>query len=88
MKKRLSIAILAIGLVATLGIVGCASHEHSTAEASGYPLTKCVVSGEDLGSTPYTFEHNGRTVKLCCKDCLAKFNQDPDKYMAMITPAK
>ncbi len=94
MKRIQSISLLAL-LAGSLSIafVGCKTHDDmhgSSAAASGgsYPLTKCVVSGEDLGDKPYTFTHNGETVKLCCKDCLAKFNQDPAKYMAKIDAAK
>ena len=69
---------------------GCASRDRSmdSASAGSYPLTKCVVSGEDLGDKPYVFIHNGQTVKLCCKDCLADFNKDPDKYMAKLNTSK
>ena len=51
-------------------------------------MTKCVVSGENLGNEPYTFTRNGQEVKLCCKDCLAEFNKDPQKYMAKINQAR
>ncbi len=94
MKTIKSIALIALlAGAASVTIVGCKTHEHmhgSEASASGgsYPLTKCVVSGEDLGDKPYVFTHNGQTVKLCCKDCLAKFDKDPDKYMAKIQAAK
>ena len=70
-------------------IVGCKTHEHrQSASSDSYPLTKCVVSGDDLGDKPYVFTHNGQKVKLCCKDCLAEFNKDPDKYMAKLNTAK
>ena len=92
MKKIKSIALLAlIGGAASFTVVGCKTHEHThgSAMASGsYPLTKCVVTGEDLGDKPYVFTHNGQTVKLCCKDCLTDFNKDPDKYMAKLNAAK
>ena len=91
MKKIQSLAAVAVfaGTVA-FALLGCASHEHNATAAAGgsYPLTKCVVSGEDLGDKPYVFTHNGQTVKLCCKDCLAKFNEAPDTYMAKIASAK
>jgi len=91
--QSISAGALLLGAV-TFAIVGCASKEHAhssqmgSASGGSYPLTKCVVSGEDLGDKPYTFTHNGQQVKLCCKDCLAKFEQDPPKYMAKITGAK
>jgi YHS domain-containing protein len=79
-----------LALLASLFIAaGCKTEEHATSAANGaYPLTKCVVTGEDLGDSPYVFQHDGKTVKLCCKDCLAKFNQDPAEYMAKINAAK
>jgi YHS domain-containing protein len=90
MKKLQSIALFSLlAGAAFFTLVGCKTHEHMESASSGsYPLTKCVVSGEDLGDKPYIFAHNGQTVKLCCKDCLAKFNQDPEKYMAKIQTAK
>ena len=95
MKQFRSIAAsLVLSSAAALAFIGCASREaeYSTpaqsASAGTYPLKTCVVSGEDLGKTPYVFTHNGQTVQLCCKDCLAKFNQEPDKYMAKLNQPK
>ena len=91
MKKIQSIVLVALLAGATSFVtIGCKTQEHMEATAAGgsYPLTKCVVSGEDLGDKPYVFTHNGQTVKLCCKDCLAKFDKEPDKYMAQIQAAK
>ena len=55
-----------------------------------YPLTTCIVSGEKLGEMgeAYVFTHAGQEVKLCCKNCLKKFNADPAKYMKTIAEAK
>lgn len=60
------------------------------ATAAEYPLTTCVVSGEKLGSMgePVVVEHNGTKVKLCCDQCIDKFNSDPAKYAKMVTDAK
>ena len=94
MKRTVSLASLALVITAlSFAAAGCASHERppemqAAAPGGAYPLTKCVVSGEDLGEKPYVFVHDGQTVKLCCKDCLAKFNEDPAKYIAKITQAK
>ena len=90
MKRIKSIALFALlASAASFTIVGCKTHEHmQSASSDSYPLTKCVVSGEDLGDKPYVFTHNGQTVKLCCKDCLAKFDKDPEQYMAKLNQAK
>lgn len=80
-----------------LTAVGCKTedrdHHMSPAQETSavrpYPLDKCVVSGEAFEhGKPYVFVHNGQEVKLCCKDCLADFNKDPEKYMAKINAAK
>ena len=51
-----------------------------------YPLSTCVVSGEELGAhgDPYVHEHNGNIVKFCCKPCLDDFNEDPVKFLAKL----
>lgn len=56
------------------------------AVATEYPLDVCVVSGKKLGSMgePYTIEHNGTTVKFCCKHCLPKFDKEPATYLAKL----
>ena len=59
--------------------------------AGNYPLTTCVVSGEELGAMgdAYVFVHEGTEVRLCCKRCKAKFDKDPAKYLAeLAAPAK
>jgi YHS domain-containing protein len=52
-------------------------------------LTTCPVSGEKLGSMgkPYVFVYKGQEVKLCCPDCKADFDKDPQKYMKKIQDA-
>ena len=90
MKTLRSIALTAL-LAAAAAFAGCKTHEATqTAAAKPYPLDTCVVSGEKLGEhgKPYVFVHDGQEVKLCCKDCLADFNKDPQKYMARINTAK
>ena len=54
--------------------------------ADAYPLKVCVVSGEELGSMgkPVVIDHNGTEVRFCCKDCVADFNKEPEKYLAML----
>src|SRR5258705_7976703 len=51
MKTMKSLALFALLTGATsFTIVGCKTHEHmESASTDSYPLTKCVVSGEDLG---------------------------------------
>ena len=54
-----------------------------------YPLGSCPVSGGKLGSmgAPFTYTHEGRDLRFCCKGCLPKFKADPAKYLAKIDSA-
>lgn len=50
--------------------------------------THCPVSGEPLdGMDPVTVTSGSRTIKLCCKDCVADFEKDPAKYIAIVDAA-
>lgn len=40
----------------------------------------CIVSGEEVDND-ITAEYNGKTYAFCCKRCLKKFNNDPEKYI-------
>lgn len=51
-----------------------------------YPLTTCLVSGEDLDEMDERVStvHKGQVYEFCCKPCLAKFRKNPAKYEAML----
>ncbi len=55
-----------------------------------YPLTKCLVSGEDLDSMDERVStvHEGQVFEFCCKPCLTKFRKNPAKYQAMLAAKK
>jgi hypothetical protein len=76
-----------------LTVAGLNVHaEDAKAEkAKPYPLKKCVVSDEALGSgdmKPYVFNYKGQEIKLCCKDCKKDFTKNSDKYMKKIAEAE
>jgi YHS domain-containing protein len=60
--------------------------EQADEKAKPYPLDKCIVSGEKLGEMgkPVVLVHAGQEMKFCCKDCVKKFNKDPEKYIKMM----
>lgn len=60
------------------------------AQGKDYPLKKCVVSDEELGSMgkPKDVVLGGRLIKLCCKSCLKDTMKDPAKYIAMVDEAR
>lgn len=84
--------IATVAAAAFLGLTACTEKEaaEETASTDAYPLKTCVVSGEELGGMgePVVMEHEGTTVKLCCKQCIDKFEADPDKYVAMVKAAQ
>ena len=93
MKKTL-LTITALALLAgALPLIqtGCTNRPGSSTEAAAkpYPLDYCLVSGDKLGEMgkPFVFEYKGQEVKLCCKDCKAKFDKEPAKYIKMIEEA-
>lgn len=80
---------LAATVSAVLLILNPASAD-AAEKAKPYPLKKCVVTDEDLGSMgdAYVFTHKGREVKLCCKCCLKDFNKSPDKFVKKMEAAE
>lgn len=59
------------------------------AQVEDYPLTTCVVSGNELGSMgdPYQFVYDNQLVQFCCQMCLKKFEQEPGKFMSKVDEA-
>lgn len=54
-----------------------------------YPLTTCVVTGEDLheDGEPVAILWEGTEVQFCCPDCVEKFAKNPAPYLAKIKAA-
>ena len=50
--------------------------------------TKCIVMAEDISNR--TVEYQGKIYHICCEDCAATFNKDPEKYVKALEadPAK
>ena len=85
MKKYIAVMTLVAGLAG--GVAALAADKKET---KPYPLDKCVVSDEKLGSMgkPYVFTNGTQEVKLCCKDCLKEFKKDTAKYTKKIEAAQ
>ena len=81
MTKYIAVLTLAAGLAG-----GMAALAADKKETTPYPLDKCVVSDEKLGSMgkPYVFTNGVQEVKLCCKGCLKDFQKDAVKYTKKI----
>jgi len=87
MKKfTLLLAIVASALL----VASCGKTEtpakSDAAAAAQYPIDTCVVSDEKLGSMgePVVINHDGTTVKFCCKACIDEFNEEPAKFVAKL----
>ena len=64
-------------------LAGDQAADPKAAKAKPYPLKTCIVSGEKLGEMgkAFVFVHEGREIKLCCKDCQKDFKKDAAKYV-------
>jgi YHS domain-containing protein len=100
-----STALLAVALFAAAPLATSAAEKKEAtptpAEAeliakarATYPLKKCLVSDEDLGSmgdaSPYIYHQAGkpdRVVFFCCDGCLDDFKADPAKYLKKVDDA-
>jgi type IV pilus biogenesis protein CpaD/CtpE len=73
-------------LIATALLAACANTTPTTAGAKPYPLDTCIVTDNKLGSmgTPITKTYGDQQVKFCCKPCIAKFEKNPERYLAKI----
>jgi len=64
-----------------------APSEPKSLEADPYGGQKtCPVSGKALGAMgqPIAVTVKGTTIYLCCNGCVAKFNANPDFYLAKV----
>jgi YHS domain-containing protein len=79
-----------------LGLMGCqkqtptASSKATTAKTTpGQPAaqvaeqTTCPVMGGAIDKNIFV-EYQGKRVYFCCKECVAKFQADPQKYLAKL----
>jgi YHS domain-containing protein len=47
------------------------------------PVNKmCAVETDQPIDPSFTLVYDGKTYGFCCKDCMAKFKADPEKYAA------
>lgn len=89
MKTLLKTALVAVATAAFASCAasgGAAGTTRSTVSAKPYPKNTCAVSGNRLGSmgAPVTKTYGDREVKFCCKPCVAKFEKNPQKYLAAL----
>lgn len=96
-RKTLSILSLALLAAAPAALPDDHAEKRPAAEDAAvvkaqlpsYPLDKCAVSGEALGSMgdPIDLVVEGKLVRLCCKGCAKPVRKDPAKFVAKVDEA-
>lgn len=80
---------LLIAILTAVTLSGAAAFAASDVPKD-YPLKKCPVSAEEMGSggmKPFKVSHEGTDVWLCCKSCKPKFDKDPAKFTKAVKEA-
>ena len=58
-------------------------NEQIAKAATNFPMTTCaVMTDEAVDASSKTVVYHNRVYRLCCKKCVAKFEQNPAKYEA------
>lgn len=76
-----------IAFLSAIFLASCAATGSSSAAGvKSYTKSTCLVTDNKLGSmgSPVTKVYDGQEVKFCCKPCVAKFEKNPQKYLAKI----
>ena len=80
-----TVALFLVGLAAYATKAGGPTTAPATQPSGGTPVNKfCAVEHADEIDPKVTVEYKGKTIGFCCKDCIPKFQADPDKYMATL----
>jgi hypothetical protein len=87
MKKELTAVLLA---ALTVSVFATDPSPTASASAAPSPQTSdkavnmvCPVSGDRVVGfigKPLYAQYQGKTITVCCNDCLKKFQENPDKY--------
>ena len=71
-------------LIAAAGLVSCAGTPGNTTGVKPYTKDTCVVTDNKLGTMGpvITKVYGDKEVKFCCQPCVAKFEKNPQRYLA------
>ncbi len=83
-----SITVLMMFILAIfLTLSGCSTASHEAHKHGGMQMgvqgseqTNCPVMDGEIDKDVYV-DHMGKRVYFCCEMCIAKFNEEPGKYM-------
>ena len=70
-------------IIAVAVLAGCTTTGTMTSKAKPYPLDKCLVTDNELGSMgdPVSIIHEGQEIKFCCRPCISEFKSNPKQYL-------
>lgn len=73
--------ILHIAIIISFAVTGCTATKGKVVESR--PQTVCPVMGGKIDSEVYV-DHEGKRVYFCCAGCIAKFKENPSKYIKVL----
>lgn len=93
MGMRMLAVPFALALMGFLSMPGCGPHmhhgqaqghaQHAAADEAAAPQN-CPFMPARPASREHYVEHEGRRIYVCCGGCVRRFNEDPEKYAAML----
>ena len=85
MKKVIAILVAAFLAISTLTSLSYARGRAETLGKGEIINDTCPVMGGKIDEdTPYKTEYKGKIIGFCCPDCVGKFKDNPEKYMAKL----
>ncbi len=85
MRRSIVAGFLSLGLSVGVMALAKGEHNHDAAKSpatapSTQPVNKmCPIMNEPV-NPKVTVTYNGKVYAFCCKECIAEFNKNPEKY--------
>ena len=85
-------ALILTAVTLSMLVLGCGKTDekhdtHKKHDHAEITQTKCPVMGGKIDKKLYV-EHKGTKIYVCCKACIKKIKEDPDKYLKMVKEGK
>jgi len=75
-----------IAIIVSAFVLGTAGTSLAASKTKSYSKDICIVTDNELGSMGrvITKVYDGQEVKFCCKPCVKKFENNPQKYLSKL----
>mgnify|MGYP003576021767 CR=1 FL=1 len=75
-----------IAIIVSAFVLGTAGTSLAAGKTKSYNKDICIVTDNELGSMGriITKVYDGQEVKFCCKPCVKKFENNPQKYLSKL----